>query len=348
MKNLSMLIGMDGFIDEILHLVDKRQSLDDFSRVSTMREYSEMIARAAGLSTNVEIVPIQVRPGGNGPYLSAALLAAGVKVTYIGALGNPIHPVYESLAEKAERVYSLCEPGHNQAIEFDDGKLMMLKPEAFRGITWERVKEVAGGPQKIAELLDSCDLLGLIDWSIVFNMTNIWQSLIDEIFPLMKRETKPLAFFDLSDPEKRSKEDIAEAMRLLGKFESKFRVILGLNEKELFQIAAALDVNAADIKSTTKAVYDKLGVYCVAVHPVKEAYCCIGGEVYRIDGPYCEKPLTTTGAGDNFNAGFCLGQALGLSPERSLSLGVCTSGFFVRNAKSPTYEELLSFEEENK
>ena len=344
--HLSMVVGMDGFIDEILHLVDKRQNLKQFSRVTTLKEYGEMIVRAAGLSTNVEIVPVMIRPGGNGPYLSTALLACGVKVTYIGAIGDPIHPVYQDMAAKAEKVYALCGPGHNQALEFDDGKLMMLKPDSFKDITWDRVKEVVGPPEKIAAMIDRCDLLGLIDWSIVFNMTDIWQNLIDEVFPLMAERpggVKPLAFFDLSDPEKRTKEDILEGMGLISKFGNKFRAVLGLNEKELYQIAGALDVKADGLKNTTIETYKKLGIYCLVVHPVKEACCVIDGEYFQIEGPYCEKPLTTTGAGDNFNSGFCMGQALGLDPVNALYLGVCASGFFVRNAKSATYADIMNF-----
>ena len=31
-----------------------------------------------------------------------------------------------------------------------------------------------------------------------------------------------------------------------------------------------------------------------------------------VDGPFTAKPLITTGAGDHFNSGFCLGRLLGL------------------------------------
>ncbi|MGZ5565751.1 MAG: PfkB family carbohydrate kinase, partial [Limisphaerales bacterium] len=54
-------------------------------------------------------------------------------------------------------------------------------------------------------------------------------------------------------------------------------------------------------------------------------------------------PLITTGAGDHFNSGFCLGKLLGLSNEMSVLTGVTTSGFYVRTAKSPTIAELAGF-----
>ena len=180
-------------------------------------------------------------------------------------------------------------------------------------------------------------------------MSEIWEGLITEVFPLLpNKEEKPLAFFDLADPEKRTKEDILRAMKLIGKFEEKFRAILGLNEKEVYEIASVFDIKTDEndpnnLEKTTKAVYEKMGIYCLVVHPVKSACCVINGEYFYTEGPYCQKPKLTTGAGDNFNAGFCLGQSLGLDPLSSLTLGVCTSGFYVRNAKSPTYDDAINF-----
>lgn len=59
-----------------------------------------------------------------------------------------------------------------------------------------------------------------------------------------------------------------------------------------------------------------------------------------------KKPKLTTGAGDNFNAGFVLGLMLGLSPDQALLTGMSTSGFYVRNAGSPKFEELIQFIED--
>jgi sugar/nucleoside kinase (ribokinase family) len=60
-------------------------------------------------------------------------------------------------------------------------------------------------------------------------------------------------------------------------------------------------------------------------------------------GPFTAKPKITTGAGDHFNAGFCVGRMLGLDLAASLQIGVATSGFYVRQAKSPRLEDLKKF-----
>ena len=43
------------------------------------------------------------------------------------------------------------------------------------------------------------------------------------------------------------------------------------------------------------------------------------------------------------NAGFCCGQMLGFDLEASLQLGVGTSGYYLRNAESPTQTQLVEF-----
>jgi hypothetical protein len=56
-------------------------------------------------------------------------------------------------------------------------------------------------------------------------------------------------------------------------------------------------------------------------------------------------PKISTGAGDHFNAGFCLGCLLGGDLETNIRLGVANTGYYVREAKSPTLSELSGFVE---
>jgi sugar/nucleoside kinase (ribokinase family) len=87
----------------------------------------------------------------------------------------------------------------------------------------------------------------------------------------------------------------------------------------------------------------QLPIYCIVIHLVDCAAAIVDGKYYYTDGPYTPNPILTTGAGDNFNAGFCLGQLTGSSIQMSLILGVASSGFYVRHAISPTIEELANF-----
>jgi sugar/nucleoside kinase (ribokinase family) len=81
----------------------------------------------------------------------------------------------------------------------------------------------------------------------------------------------------------------------------------------------------------------------VVVHPRESAACATAEGTFWVPGPYTDEPLITTGAGDHFNAGYVRGQMLELAPEACLGLGVCTSGHYVRTARSPSLDDLEKF-----
>lgn len=347
-ENLAAVVGFDGFVDEIIHVVDKRVNFENYTRIETISALAERIGRAAGLSTNIELVPKQVKLGGNGPIMANALRSFGVKITYIGCLGYPdIHAVFKELAEASE-TYSISQPGHTDALEFDDGKLMLGKIEVLKEINWDNI--TARVPEdKLVDIFGRSQLVSMVNWTMIPYMNDIWEQLLDKILPQIKTDTKPLAFFDLADPEKRSEHDIAQALDIIQRFQQYYRVILGLNRKEASEIATVLGVKLSDkpeavsLQEITEAIAAKMELYCLVVHPTAEAGTVMEGNFVQVDGPYTSKPKLTTGAGDNFNAGFCLGQALGLSPAECLITGTGTSGFYVRNMRSPSFAELKSF-----
>src|SRR5438034_854465 len=87
--SFSAFIGLDGFVDEIVHVVDKRQSAESFERLATISKFSERLGAAAGQSTNVELVTKLTKLGGNGPIMANALASFGIRVAYLGNLGYP-------------------------------------------------------------------------------------------------------------------------------------------------------------------------------------------------------------------------------------------------------------------
>ncbi|SHH34208.1 PfkB family carbohydrate kinase [Clostridium grantii] len=347
---LKAVIGLDGFVDEILHVVATRKNAMEYERLKTIKEYGEKIIQASGLSTNIEMVRLQEKLGGNGPILSNALAQYGVDLSYIGALGYPhLEKVFEAMAEIC-KVYSIANPGHTDAVEFEDGKVMVGKLESLKDVNWDNIKKIIG-ITKLVELINESKLLGLENWTMLPHMSDIWKGLLEEVFPLLnKSNEEKLVFFDLADPEKREKEDILEAINLIQSFSEYFKVILGLNFKEAVEIAEILGLeiiknedNKVDLKILVTQLAEKLQLYSMVVHPTIEASTVIKGTYYNVMGPYTPKPKLTTGAGDNFNAGFCLAQMMELTPEQSLIMGVATSGFYVRNAKSPTFNEVIEF-----
>ena len=108
-------VGLDGFVDEIFHVVDKRETATSYTRLSTIAKYAKRLAEAAGKSTNIELVSQRVKLGGNGPIMANALAALGMDVTYLGNLGYPtLHPVFEAFSKLAD-VHSIADPGLTDA-----------------------------------------------------------------------------------------------------------------------------------------------------------------------------------------------------------------------------------------
>ena len=338
---LKAFVGLDGFVDEIIHAVDKREDATTFQRIPSLSALAERIAGAAGHSTNIELVPQKIKLGGNGPILANALGAFGVGVTYVGALGHPnLHPVFAPLANKGD-VYSIAEPAHTDALEFSDGKLMLGKMTPLNDVTWDNIAKRMGR-SSFQEKLRNSHLVSFVNWTMVPYLSDIWQAILDEE---MLADSGQTAFFDLCDPEKRNNDDILEAMNLLGRFRKKLRVILGLNEKEALELAEIYGVTpgTADPESRcalAEALFRHLNVDLLVIHPVAYALVTSERATTWTPGPLVENPVLTTGAGDHFNAGFCLGLLLDMSPELSVQLGVTTSGFYVRTGKSPCIPDL--------
>jgi sugar/nucleoside kinase (ribokinase family) len=340
------LVGLDGFVDEIVAVVDKRYSDVAYDPVRTIGALAEKIKNAAGESSNYEIVTRRRKLGGNGPIMANALASLGLDVTYVGNLGFPvIDPVFDELATRA-RVVSIANPGYTHALEFDDGKIMLVKSTTMQDVSWTNLL-ARFGSDALRGSVDSADLIGLVNWTMLPQMNDIWRRLRDEVLPAVDARRRML-FIDLADPEKRTPDDIREAMDLLSRLQQRIDVILGLNLKEALEVAHVLAVSAgpdpeATLEVLAQEIRRSLEIACVVIHPRRGAAAATSTEHARFAGPFVQQPLISTGAGDHFNAGFCLGRVLGLGLEESLCVGVATSGYYVRNGISPSAAALADF-----
>lgn len=340
---LTAFVGLDGFVDEILHVVDKRTDANTYSRVPTIAAYAERLAAAAGKSTNVELVNILTKLGGNGPIMANALASFGLQVTYLGSLGYPaIHPVFEPFQKRA-KVHSICGAGLTDALEFEDGKLMVGKHYTLKEVNWANILS-RFGLEPFQQNFGSASLVGFVNWTMLPFMSDIWETVQSEVCPKLTGKRRYL-FVDLADPEKRLPQDIRRALDLIAKFERYFDVILGLNEKEAHEIGNVLGLkrngdSPESLADLSIAIHKAVPTNTLVVHPVAYALAVSQGKADIVKGPVCSRPKITTGAGDHFNSGFCLGKLLGLDNASSVLCGVSTSGHYVRSAQSPSVLDL--------
>ena len=345
-----VLVGFDGFVDSIVQVVEKRHDAERYDSVHTIGRLAEKVAAAAGQSSNYELVTTLQKLGGNGPIMANAMASAGLQVTYIGALGYPtLHPIFEQLAANAE-VHSVAEPGYTDALEFTDGKLMLGKHDSIRRLNWnllaDRLPE-----KKFEQIVRRSRMIAMLNWTMLSEIETVWLR-VHDLLASGTEQQRSLLFIDLADPEKRTTEDLLRALDFTSRFNKRCRVTLGMNLKEAAQVAQALGVESnldteAEMAATAAAIRSKLGLYATVVHPRASASAAMeeNGQSHSacFRGPFTRAPVLSTGAGDNFNAGFCLGELAGLSLEQCLCVATATSGFYVRNARSPNLEELADF-----
>jgi sugar/nucleoside kinase (ribokinase family) len=212
-------------------------------------------------------------------------------------------------------------------------------------MNWANIKE-RFGRDKFAARFGSADLVGFVNWTMLTAMSDIWAAVLEEVCPGMTGPRRKL-FFDLADPEKRTGEDILRALELIATFQKYFDVTLGLNEKEAYEIGRALGLPAGDrspegLQRLCREIHLRIRVDTIVVHPTAYALASGPDGLAMVEGPFTPKPKITTGAGDHFNSGFCLGKLLGFPTLQCLLTGVTTSGAYVRSAQSPSMPDLAA------
>lgn len=342
----SVTLGFDGFVDEMIHLVDTRHSLSNYDAVPTIAAFGEQVSRSAGHSSLREIVVTAVHPGGCTINMGDGLAALGIPVDAFASLGEPPHPAFAGVTRRFRSTHSwACDPGRTLAFEFADGKSMFSSVTQLAEFTPERVAHhLASG--HYATACSQAQVIALTDWTLYPHMSTVWKLLQAEVYSRLTH--RPSFFIDLVDPSSRSTGDIGVMLSLLAGFESSGPVTLGLNGNEANVLARVLGLpscdhtNADTTPALAEALRDRLQISEVVIHHIRSASAALAGTRATVRTPYCPRPLKSTGAGDRFNAGYVLGLLLGLGPEYRLACACGTSGFFVRHARSPSREELAT------
>ncbi|MGE3954558.1 MAG: PfkB family carbohydrate kinase [Parachlamydiales bacterium] len=331
------LVGFDGVTDELLEVVDIRKSATEYEPIPTLEALGKRILAAAGKSCNLELVLKTTKVGGNGPILAGSLVKLGQKVTLAGMVGEAApEPVFAEMAEGCEEVILLGRSAHTQALEFTDGKVMLGRLEPFAHLNWSRIEQVLPIKGWI-ERMNRSDLIASVGWTLLPWMNTIWEGFLKEVVPSVKGE-KRYWYIDLSDPAKRTAADLKRGMELIKELGRAFKVVLGVNDSEQAQVAAALGV-----KDEPEAIRKALALFGVTSHAAHRAQLAIEGELFEYPVPTATRPKVMTGAGDNFNAGFIFALLQGYSPKEALVCGIGNASAYVRSGKSPTPDELAQF-----
>ena len=343
LSQIKVTAGFDGFVDQIVKIIRYKEEGIPPVFFETKKEFADYIHEKEGASFSVEVQEQFIKLGGNMPIMANALATLGFEVNCIGALGYPqIHPVFHQLSQNC-KMFSFANPGYSTAYEFHDGKILMGHFGELHASGWEIIKNRIG-LNTIVELINHSELLSFVNWSEIDASTDIWKGLIREVLPATTSR-RPLAFFDLSDCTKRSDVSVKEALELIGSISQFAKVIIGMNRNEARHICTLIEQEsvANDLTEAGKVIFEKLQPYLLVVHSATEAVAFDSSNLYKRNSFHIKNPLISTGAGDNFNAGFCTAQLLQLDAEASLLFANVIAGLYVKNGVSPRMIDAIDF-----
>lgn len=338
-------IGFDGFIDSIVKLVKRKDSngtvVEYFTTVASWGNY--ILGKNAG-NFSVELQQQIVKSGGNMPNMASALANLNVNVNCIGAMGYPvIDPLFNKLPEQC-RLYSFAPAGGCQAIEFEDGKIMLSSMEELNKVDWNILKERIP-VTSLVQIFNNARLIGLLNWGELSASTSFWKGLLKDILPLCPDSSNKIFFVDLSDCSSRTKDETLAALKLLTDFALYGKVILSLNHNEslfvhniLFEPVSTYN----DTRAFGKKLFDALAVDTLIIHNRDAANAIRKNEFAERNSFIVESPKLLTGAGDNFNAGFCFARLMDCDLQNSLLIAHLTAANYIKNGESTSLDGIIN------
>ncbi len=336
------LVGFDGYIDRIYKAVKGRikQEVDYFP---SLTDFGDKIHYASGKSAQIELVPVMTKQGGNAPIMAMALAQLGFDVSCCGTLGDhQIHHVFQELEDQAT-IHTLGTPALTTALEFEDGKLILSDLSAFEQLDYERL--IRGvGEKVLISLFQSAHLIAMVGWSNLPLARDFLESLSKLLLPQLDDSPRHF-FFDLADTTRKSQAELLSMLESLNYFTQKATVTLGLNENEALHVYEILypGKEISDTADLSAQLYQAIAIDQVLVHPIRCSCLATKKDTICLDGRLVPDPKILTGAGDNLNAGFCLGLSMNLPPAYCLVLGMANSGAYISLGHSPDKHELIQY-----
>ena len=345
LQNLSgkIVLGIDGFIDQVWHVVETRTTDNNYILIDKMQKFGEIIVnRKEGGMAN-ELIKKRRSYGGFTANTGKALGNLDLSTTLIGMYGKEgIDKIFSELQKKCKLI-SIGDPVISTILEFPDGKIMMPNLDELLNFTWDDFLSSLGHAE-LEKILADADIVSLGYWSNMPTFDEFINKLNDTFFS--KKMPKRL-FFDFANIKKRSKEAIFETFKVLEQIYDRIPVSLSQNEHEaviLFSYYGREFIdNMEEVAQATDDIRGIIGLDELIVHTPQYAVISTETEgVERLEQDYCTAPVITTGAGDTFNGGYiasCLGN---LNACERLAIANAATRFYVSNSHTPNRDELLS------
>ena len=337
--------GFDGYIDRVRIMVESRTGPNDFQRMRSLATLEQRIGESVALnnSCSIEWEERDQRAGGHTSHLGRAFATLGFDPTVVGTYGTPPEAIFEQELTGCSLV-SIGSPSYSDAVEFNDGKFMINEIGSMETLDWETLHNHVD-LSSLIKIIDGADALSTGYWSTMPFLSSIWDGLRTDIWPSLSNPPK-MVFVDPADVRRMSDKRIKRGLRPLKQLNNRIQVTVSANRRETGVLASLSGDDGNDFKTVAQQAKDVLEVSRYLAHTVDRSILVTDDITTVAQTPRVAEPELTASAGDHFNAGFILGDILGLSDTASLMLGNVVANWFVRHGRPPEYDELLDFLDE--
>jgi len=315
-----------------------------------VKQFSQTLAKVAGrFGGNIHGIKQMELRGGNAANTAAALASLGAQVYPIiktGSLGFHLLRFYlEPLGVDLSHIKANGEVALTTAFE------LTHEGERVNVMMGDLATLPSFGPKDLSE--EDFQLLRRADFVCVFNWASLrrWGTeLAEDVFSHVKQKGKAKTYYDTGDPSP-NKKNIPKLVKkvLLGKIID----IFGVNENEAFMYASQLSPKVKSLRR--KLEHHDLAKECARIL-TKHISARVDLHTSTFAGSFTREnevivpafnvsALRSTGAGDAWNAGNIVGDALGLPDSCRLTLANAVAAYYVSSstAEHPTLHKLMEF-----
>lgn len=338
-----ILLGCDGFVDEVYEIVEVRQNLNEFKPMSDMGSFGELVSKRAGGGLGLEIVGKRRCSGGFTPNTGRVGAFLGLRPCLMGLYGETaIDSAFEEFHDNSELI-SLGDPALTVVLEFSNGKVLLSALKTVAHLTWADC-QASLGEEKLDALFAGVDILGLGYWSLTPDFDEFVKGFVGRYDT---GRTPKRMFFDLADVNKRSHESLVESLELLRSVNRTIPCTISFNEHEGAELFSRHGMESVEeprqMAADLARLRDKLEVDELVIHTPEFAVAshATEGEAFAMQ-EFQTNVIRTAGAGDSFNGGYLCASLGQLSLKERLVIANATTSFFVTHATAPTKEQLLA------
>ncbi|NLV10989.1 hypothetical protein GOC74_13755 [Halomicrobium mukohataei] len=340
-----VVFGFDGYVDRVREVVADRHDPDDYDRLDTLAGFGDRVhdSVAADSSLSFEWLQRGTRTGGHTSHLARAFGSWGFDPVMIGMYGQPVRDVFADEFADCE-LHSLGQPGYTDAVEFDDGKLMLIENGTTMDLDWSFLTDQFDR-ERLRDRLDGAALLGTGYWAETPDLPDV----LDGIAGLWDDIEEPpeTVLVDPGDVRKLDAERLDGGTGAIGRLAAQTRVVVSANRAETQLLAETYgDGSEQSLAAKARTLRETFDASLFVSHGVDRSLVAGADGTTDVAVPSVDDPELTTSAGDHFNAGLALALVAGVDPAGAVVVGNAVAGAFVRSGEPPTFEAVRAFVDE--